>query len=70
MEYKIENDKVKDFFEIIDELEKLLTDRISDLYEVKGAMQARHAFVLYRKLLWKAKYLIYDNIKEVKPKSN
>lgn len=70
MEYKIENDKVKDFFDIIDELEKLLTDRISDLYEVKGAMQARHTFVLYRKLLWEAKYLIDDNLKEVKLKSN
>lgn len=66
MEYKIENEKVKDFFEIINSLEKLLTERISDLYEVKGGMQARHAYILYRKLLWEAKYLMKDNLKEIK----
>ena len=63
MEHKIENEKVKDFFEIINNLEKLLTERISDLYEVKGGMQARHAYILYRKLLWEAKYLMKDNLK-------
>ena len=63
MEYKIENEKVEDFFEIINNLEKLLTERISDLYEVKGGMQARHAYILYRKLLWEAKYLMKDNLK-------
>ena len=66
MEYKIENEKVEDFFEIINSLEKLLTERISDLYEVKGGMQARHAYILYRKLLWEAKYLMKDTLKEIK----
>lgn len=66
MEYKIENEKVSDFFEVVNDLEKLLTDRISDLYEVKGGMQARHAYILYRKLLREAKYLIKDNLKEIK----
>ena len=65
MEYKIENEKVSDFFEVVNDLEKLLTDRISDLYEVKGGMQARHAYILYRKLLWEAKYLMKDNLKEI-----
>ena len=69
MAYKIENEKVSDFFEVVDELEKLLTDRISDLNDVKGGMQARHAYILYRKLLWEAKYLMRDNLKEIKPKS-
>jgi hypothetical protein len=36
----------------LDELLKLLTERISDLHEVKGGMQARHAYVLYRKYVW------------------
>jgi len=37
--------------EAIDELEdlqKMLTDRISELHEVKGGQCARHAFVFYR----------------------
>lgn len=49
MAYKIENEKVKDFFEVVDDLEKLLTDRISDLHEVKGGVQARHAYILVQK---------------------
>tara|TARA_R110002020_G_scaffold420364_1_gene629522 strand:- start:1100 stop:1312 length:213 start_codon:yes stop_codon:yes gene_type:complete len=69
MEYKIENEKVSNFFEVVDDLEKLLTDRISDLHDVKGGMQSRHAYILYRKLLWEAKYLMRDNLKEIKPKS-
>ena len=68
MQYKIESDKVDNFFEVIDDLEVLLTDRINDLHEVKGGMQARHAYVLYRKLLWEAKYLMLDNLKEIKNK--
>ena len=34
MEYKIKNEKVKDLFEVFDDLEKLLTERISDLHKV------------------------------------
>jgi hypothetical protein len=49
---------------VVDDLEKLLTDRIIDLHEVKGGMQARHAYILYRKLLWEAKYLMRDNLKK------
>ena len=68
MDCKIEAVKVKDFFEVIDDLEELLTDRISDLHEVKGGIQARHAYILYRKLLWEAKYLIKNNLEVIKPK--
>lgn len=69
MEYKIENKKVEDFFEVVDDLEKVLTERISDLHGVKGGMQSRHAYCYYRKLLWEAKYLMRDNLKEIKKKS-
>lgn len=65
MEYKIKGDKAKDFFELVDELESLITERISDLHEVKGGKQARHAYILYRKILWEAKYLIQDNLEEI-----
>lgn len=46
--------------------EDLLTERISDMYEIKGMMQARHCYIFYRKLLGEIK----DKIKELKPNDN
>jgi hypothetical protein len=69
MKSEIENDKVKDFFQVISDLEKLLDERVVDLHEVRGGMQSRHAYCYYRKLLWEAKYIMRDNLKEVKEKS-
>jgi hypothetical protein len=69
MKKEIESEKVNDAFEIITQLEKLLSERICDLHEVKGMMQARHAYIFYRKLLWEAKYLLRDNLKDVKDKA-
>jgi hypothetical protein len=66
MEYKIENRKVKSFFEVINDLEELLTERISDLHEVRGGMQSRHAYCYYRSLVWEAKYLMKESLKEIK----
>jgi len=40
------------------ELEDLLTERIVDLYEVKGGMQARHAYVFYRERVQRIKELV------------
>lgn len=62
MAYEIESEKIEEFFEVVDKLEKLLTERIEDLHEVKGGMQARHAYILYRKLLWEAENLLRDNL--------
>ena len=42
-----------DAVEELEELEELLTERISELYQVKGAQCARHSFILYRKKLRK-----------------
>jgi hypothetical protein len=70
MKHEIESEKVKDFFQIISDLENLLDERIVDLHEVRGGMQARHAYCYYRKLLWEAKYIIRDNLKEVNDKVN
>lgn len=42
------NEKLKKALFILNELERLLTDRISDLYEVRGGMQSRHAYCYYR----------------------
>ena len=52
---KISSKDVNEVFENIGELESLLTERISDLHEIKGMMQARHAYIFYRKLLYKIK---------------
>jgi hypothetical protein len=46
--------RLDEAFEILDDLTKLMDDRISDLYQIKGAMQARHAYIYYRSLVWKA----------------
>lgn len=48
----------KEAFQILKQLEKLLDERITDLHEVKGGMQARHAYIYYRKLVWEALTLL------------
>ena len=59
--------KLQEAYEAIEELEKLLQERITELNtigrDVMMAKQAMHAYVLYRKLNWKAKYIIRDLIK-------
>lgn len=54
-EYKIKADVVGEMNEDFKELEDLLTERISDMYEIKGMMQARHAYIYYRSLLYNIK---------------
>lgn len=51
-------DKTDEVLEKIKDLDDLLTDRISDFHEVKGAMQARHVYMYYRKLLWEIRDII------------
>jgi len=51
-------DKTNEALEKIKDLDDLLTDRISDFHEVKGLMQARHAYMYYRKLLWEIRDII------------
>jgi hypothetical protein len=53
-------------------LTDLLTERISELHEVKGGMQARHAFILYRNILMELQGMVYKHINEIEgdiPKS-
>lgn len=69
MKYEIEKQKVDDFFEEMKELEKLLTERISELHNVEGGMQARHAYIFYRRCLWDAGSLLKESLKEIKEKS-
>ncbi len=46
--------KLDNALEILDDLSKLFDDRVSDLYQVKGGMQSRHAFMFYRDKVWSA----------------
>ena len=57
--------EIKEIINVKDEvilLEQLLTERISDLHEVKGGMQARHAYIYYRKLVWDIEKSLRDII--------
>lgn len=54
-------------FESLKEVERLMDDRIIEnnrFSEQLQTQQATHAFVLYRKIVWKAKYLIRDILNE------
>lgn len=51
---KVDPSKWKEADQEFRDLEKHLTERISDLHEVKGGMQARHAYMYYRYMLWSA----------------
>jgi hypothetical protein len=66
MKFEIEAKKVNNFFDSISDLDKDLTDRIADLHNVKGGMQARHAYCYYRKQLWDARDLLKESLKEIK----
>ena len=52
---KPKNDEnLNDALEILNDLSKLLDDRVSDLHQVKGGMQARHCYIFYRSQVWDA----------------
>jgi len=46
--------KLENVLDILDDLSKLMDDRIVDLHEVKGGMQSRHAYIFYREKVWNA----------------
>ena len=49
---------ISEAIETLDALSKLMDERVVDLHEVKGGMQARHAYCFYRQHVWKIKSLI------------
>jgi hypothetical protein len=55
--------KLDNALEILDDLSKLLDDRVSDLYQVKGGMQSRHAYIFYREKVWNAMSELNQGIK-------
>ena len=69
MKYTTDNKKITEVLEEIDYLRKLFDDRISDMHGIQGMMQARHAYILYRKLLWEIKESMLNALTEVPEKS-
>lgn len=64
-------EKLKEAFDSLDECDKLITERIFENNTIGKeqhmmTQQASHAFALYRKLIWNAKYIIRDLIEEKK----
>lgn len=51
---------INEAIEELRELENLLTQRIVYLHEIKGMMQARHAYVFYRQYVFKAMELLKE----------
>jgi hypothetical protein len=48
-------DTLKNVFEDLDFLSRLMDDMISDMHNVKGGQQVRHSYMLYREYMWKMK---------------
>lgn len=57
-EVKINNKNIKEAMETLDDLGKFLDERVSDLYQVQGGMQARHCYIFYRSKVWEARGLL------------
>jgi predicted metal-dependent hydrolase len=60
---EIESELLETFYEKVDYLDDLFSEKIKDLHDVKGGSQSRHNYIFYRKLLWEAKAIIRDNAK-------
>lgn len=52
--------EIGEAYEALQSLSQQMDERISDLHQVKGAMQARHAYCYYREKVWKAQYTLRD----------
>ena len=51
----VDENTLKNVFEDLDFLSRLMDDMISDMHNVKGGQQVRHSYMLYREYMWKMK---------------
>jgi len=58
--------KYKEAFQILETLARMFDHRIEDLHEVKGTQHYRHAFILYRRLVWDAWFPLRDELNKKK----
>jgi len=63
---QITNEKAEELKDYLEELENSFSDMIVDLHGQKGYAQARIAYIYYRRLVWNAKHIIQNDIKDTK----
>lgn len=60
---KIEKEKLDSILNELDTLSKYLDDRIVELHKSIGGQADRHAFTLYRNIVWKIERELKSNTK-------
>lgn len=60
---KIEKEKLDSILNELDTLSKYLDDRIVELHKSIGGQADRHAFTLYRSIVWKIERELKSNTK-------
>lgn len=60
---KIEKEKLDSILDELDSLSKYLDDRIVELHKSVGGQADRHAFTLYRSIVWKIERELKSNTK-------
>jgi len=63
---KITGNNYKHAIAILQELSKLLDDRIADLHEIKGVQHYRHCYVYYRSLVYDAWFTMRNELEREK----
>lgn len=61
---KINKKSLDIVFEDLDMLSTLLNDMVSDMHNVKGGQQSRHAYILYRDYVFKIKQELRKGIQD------
>ena len=59
----IDANKLDNALELLDDLAKMMDDRIVELHKAQGGQQARHAYIFYREKVWNAMSELNQGIK-------
>lgn len=59
----IDANKLDSALELLDDLAKMMDDRIVELHKAQGGQQARHAYIFYREKVWNAMRELNQGIK-------
>jgi hypothetical protein len=59
----IDANKLDNALELLDDLAKMMEDRIVELHKAQGGQQARHAYIFYREKVWNAMSELNQGIK-------
>jgi hypothetical protein len=59
----IDANKLDNALELLDDLAKMMEDRIVELHKAQVGQQARHAYIFYREKVWNAMRELNQGIK-------